>query len=410
MLSNLKNTFSNPSMITPIPKVLLEALNKQLPKGFYYSNLKDDTLIVTNKEGKFSITAKSVIEGIDESRTNNLTQDELLQFSYNSQRRIQLIPDEENEFIINQNKKISASHLIFSFKKPIDNSKKLMFQPPKFPKPFPIKLSVNNISLTININRVPYDDLNIIKFESVENSPIKISYMVNISNSLPVDINIEFSLNVTKNVSNKIKSFCIYNALINGNALLNNNLLVGKFSDNPKEVPIETIEFWQKAQDLERLFNVSFDASLIVSDSDFELVSILYSSIIDKKPIKKNMKKIELTGKCHNNSKYTNLKKKPQYYFEYVSTEKIRILGAEIICYSITSIFNGTVTKFTLPKSHKKGEFVIHLEKKQKDMFITTQYFTSKEELAKTQKDLNHINKIFKEALFIKEIFSERRN
>ncbi len=43
-------------------------------------------------------------------------------------------------------------------------------------------------------------------------------------------------------------------------------------------------------------------------------------------------------------------------------------------------------------------------------MFITTQYFTSKEELAKTQKDLNHINKIFKEALFIKEIFSERRN
>ena len=402
MLSNFKDTFSEPSISTQIPKVLLEALNEKLPKGFYYSNLGNNTLIMVNDTGKFTLTAKSVIEGIDENITNKMNEDEFVRFAYNSQRKIKLIPDEKNEFIINQTEKIPASHLMLSFEKPIDISKEIILQPSPLPEPFPIELSVDNISIIISINRIPYDDANIMKFESVVDSPIKISYMINILNPLPFNIN--FSLKTIKSVSDKIKSFHIYNALINGKALLNNTLLIGKISGNPKEVPNEKIEFWKNVQKLEKLFDVSFDASITVSDFEFELINILYTSIIRKKPIKKFMNKIALTGECHNNLEYNNIKKDTQYCFEYISTEKLQILGTEITCYSLTSIFDGTVTKFTQPESNRKGEFVIHLEKKQKDMFTTTLYFTSKDELAKLQKDPNHINKILKEAIFINEI------
>jgi hypothetical protein len=300
-------------------------------------------------------------------------------------------------------KKIHRSKLVYSFHRNIEKSANtLVIKPPKFSRALKINLSVGNHSLDITMNRIPNDSSCVIKFSSEETSPIKVFCTADTSsNSSPHTIEMNFSLNSIESVDTKITAFNIYNAIMHGKALLCGTMLKGKFSGNIKEVPSERIVLWEDIRKLEEILKVKFNASLPISNSESEIISILYSNLIEGKPVKKLLDKITLTGES-NNARYNDIAENTQYYFEYNSTDKITILGTEITCYSITSIFDGTVAKIELSNKNT-SKFAIYLEKREKNMYSTTLYFTSREDLTKFQEQPNYIDKIYKESISMKE-------
>ena len=87
-----------------------------------------------------------------------------MQFTNNSQKRVELLPDDEGYYIVN-GEKIKKSDFVAAPLKEIEFTEgNIYIVPPPFPDPFPLELSGNGHSLTIMIQRQPMNSIDEIKF------------------------------------------------------------------------------------------------------------------------------------------------------------------------------------------------------------------------------------------------------
>lgn len=397
MFSNFKDAFiRRPQFTVKTPDVVVEMISKGLPKGFRYVHDHDGYCrlecdgvmnIVPEKFG-FPEIAKPIFE-----KKGKVTIQDAMEYAYNSQTRIELLPDADDCYIIN-GQKINKSMLVTAPLKGVDfYNGQLFISPPKFPDPFPMKISGNGYSMTLMVQRQPVNSFVSIIIASIGETPLSINYAID---SEKETINFNVKTHPSSDVSQVIAAKEILNAFIDGTATIEDLPFEYSFDGQDKKIPEETLRFWHKLFDVEKSINVKFDATEEIKIDDIKLIDALYRSLVEKKPYKKYLTDMKLSGVGSFDDLSVSAEKTPigkEIMFEFTEEISVELLGASFSLFSIASIFDCVVSEIQLPQEGASGEFFLKLNPAEnKRMFSSTQYFLDPQIAEEIRSDQKHID------------------
>lgn len=395
MFSNFKTTFiKKPQYTLAPPQAIIDSLNTELPEGFYYVHDHDGYCRLENGDGINLSHAKVDIPKEDQCLfdKSKATADDIRQYCYNTQTPLRIIPDENGCYNVN-GKNIKATDFIKAPMKNIEPKSMCFYMhPPKFPLPFNVQLKGDGHELTISIRRVAAHSLSAQKFESVFSSPIKLSYTLD--TKVP-NLSMSISINVdgVSSISDIVAANHIYNACIKGEAFLFDSRVASTPNKEVSPISEETIVFWDKVLEIEKVFSVEFDASKGVTYNEGNKILELHRSLIEKQPFKneKTFNSVSGNGNSHDVTEAEEIIGK-EIYFELIETEDVSILGKTLSYFGLVSIFGATVKAITIPQNETSGHFNIELSTTEgKKMYSATMYFISEEDLTVYQKETEHM-------------------
>lgn len=368
MFANFKKAFINNSISTTMnSELLLNTINKTLPEGFHYQNVGDGIFAMKSDNGCFDFKINRdfiEIEGLSKDEFENAVHscEELFEYSYNSQREIYFYPTENNQFHINDSF-VDASKIVFSVdKKNVDGSCCFVVKPQSFSAPFPLKFSKDNETLDIFVHQVATDSAKVKRFESVDNSPIIVSYEIT---DITQPINFKFTIKKVKSVKETISSMIIFNSIMDGSVQLFGKPLAESKNNSNSRIAQSNIDFFKKLLELENLLNVEFDATKHISNDDYQKINELYVSLIKNKFILSTEKSIQIKGtaKCQEEiDNYAQVMDNTDYQFEFTAGISITILDVDLKLSSVISLWGGRAVKVEKPSKNEYGEFIIELE------------------------------------------------
>lgn len=400
MFANFKKAFiDNTIPATMQSKLLLKVINKSLPDGFHYKNMGNGIFAMESDSGNFSfkisrenIEVKGLSKQEFDERIHN--SQELIEYSYNSQKEIYFYPTDKNQFIINE-KSLEASKICFSIDRKLSSDNCFVVTPPPFPEPFPLIFSYDNEKLSIFVHQVPTESAKIKRFESIAKSPIIISYEVEDVSS---PIKFKFTIQKTESVKDTISSMIIFNAIIDGTAMLFEKPLIGSTNNKMSRISQSNIDFFKRLLELENELHVNFNATKSITEKDFQIVNELYESIINGKFIISREKDIKLTGQanCVEESKnYDNISTHTNYQFEFTADISVTIFDVDIKLCGVISIWGGKVVKVNKPQKNEFGGFIIELESTEdSQLYNAIRFFVSEEMASEFRKLPEHLQYI----------------
>lgn len=392
MFSNFKNAFiRRPQFTIKTPDAVLDMISKGLPAGMRYVH-DHDGLCRLECEGEFNIVpnklnlpedARSIFE-----KKENVTMEDILAYAYNSQKRIELLPDDEGYYIVN-GEKIKKSEFVAAPLKEIEFTEgNIYIVPPSFPKPFPLKLSGNGYSLDVMVQRQPINSMDEIKFASVGDSLMTISYTLNLTNDT-----VQF--NISTNESNRAKDILvskeIFNAAVLGNGMINGSPIPFIQENQDKVVAEETLAFWHKVVELEETLSITFNMDQEITIDDIKLIDALHRSFVEKKPFKTYLTDLKLSGIGDFNEANEKARQTPvgkEIMFEFTEEISAELFDVKLKLFSIACIFDCVVSEIKLPENEQTGEFCIKLIPADgKRMFSSKQYYLTKDMVEKIRSD-----------------------
>ena len=257
MFSNFKDTFiKKPQFTIKTPDAVLETISKDLPEGFSYVYDHDGfcriecerEMTFTALNIKLPDEAKSVFSGID----YNI--DDILKYAYNSQKTIEILPDDEGCYTINGNR-INSQDFIVS---PMSDKKlkngKFYITPPPFPAPHPVEITGNGFSLILMIKRQPMNSINEIKYVTINEPALSITFSLDESQKSGI-MNFNIMMCPSKSAQDTLAAKEIFNAFINGTGTLCGANIIPNGDHSSKMVSPEVLSFWHRVVELERKLN-----------------------------------------------------------------------------------------------------------------------------------------------------------
>lgn len=398
MFSNFQTVFKDkPFYESEIPKGILTALSEELPKGFKYVNAGNGLCKIETEE-EFNIKPSSIVlpQKAKEKINDKSSMQELWSYLYNSQNKAEFLPNAAGEYIIN-GKPIKAEYLVISpfNDKFIECEKRIFLNPPKFPKPQEIELSVLDEKVKILIQRQANNSITEMKFVSVEKRALEISFTIDEEKN-KFDLSISINYDNAINIKDIIQANKIYNGFMEGEGAIC-DLKLPKFNNiegNKKSE--EEMQFWEKALKLEEYLQIEFSVNTEITLDIIESVNLLYNCLINKIPYKKFEEYESVSGKG-NVQEWVNNKKieGQEINFEFISEATINIMNQEIKMYHLIAIFNATVKKCSIQKNNELDHFEVYLNTKEGEkMYSGNMYFISEEEVQKYREDESHIEKL----------------
>ena len=154
-----------------------------------------------------------------------------------------------------------------------------------------------------------------------------------------------------------MKATSIYNAYIDGSGLLCGQPLLGNLlEDDVNKYDEESIGFWKKVLDLEKILGVTFTPPH--ADVDFEsicAVERLYQNLINRLPIRENKKIESIDGDWEMKSEEEVDKSiGTPIMFEFEATSNIDLFGCQITLPALIAIFDAVVQRYTREGSKYK--------------------------------------------------------
>ncbi len=403
MFSNFKDAFiRRPQFTIQTPDAVLETISKGLPEGFRYVH-DHDGLCCLECDGMLDITpmkyafpeeAQAIFE-----KKQNVTIQDALQYAYNSQSKIELLPD-ENDFYTVNGTKIKRSDFVAAPLKGLEFTEGHLFVfPPPFPAPFPIELSGNGHSLTVMMQRQPMNSFTEMKFQSVGNSVIELTYTINTEPSNMMQFNIK--TNPSNRAAEVLASKEIFNAFVLGEGLIGGAKITHSAMDSAKVISEETLEFWRKVVAIEAVLNITFEVDQEIAIDAIRMIDALFRCLVQKLPYKTYHKDSTLRGIGDFNALSKNKDSAPigkEILFEYDETLIINLLGVNINLFAITDMFDCVVSEIELPAEGTLGEFYIKLSSAEgKRMYSSKQYYVERKDMETVRTDKSHIE-VFKNA------------
>lgn len=403
MFSNFKDAFiRRPQFTVKTPDAVLETISKGLPEGFRYVHDHDglcrlecdDVLNITPSKMSFPEIAKSVFEG-----RPKVTIQDALEYAYNSQTKIELLPDEDDCFTVNGSK-IKRSEFITAPLKGLEFKEGHLYVfPPTFPAPFPIELSGNGYSLTVMMQRVPMNSIYEMKFQSVGTSAIELMYIINAEPENTMQFNIK--TNPSNRATEVLASKEIFNAFVMGKGAIGGATINHCESQPDKIVSEETLKFWRKVVEVEKVLGAVFDVNQEIAIDDVKTIDALFRCLVEKLPYKTHHKDSTLRGIGDFNDLSKSRDNTPigkEILFEYTEDISVELLGVTAKLCAITDMFDCVVSEIELPSEGTSGEFFIKLVSAEgKRMYSSTQYYMDHDEMEKVHADKSHIE-IFQNA------------
>lgn len=395
MFSNFKDTFiRKPQFRSEPPKAVLDTISRKLPEGFHYVHDHDGFCRIHSDE--FSISSAHV--RLPEKAKplfpdGKYTEQDIMDYCYNAQEIIELVPDEDGCFTVNGRKIPLTDFVTAPLTGKMMVNGKLYLKPPAFPEPFNITLSGDNRSIDIVVQRRAINSRTAIRFESVGDSPLHVSYVIE-QISDRIDFDITLSLRAVKSAKDSLMAKLIYNDILSGRGYIAGSPLYLKENFNDKLVPVETIEFWKKVVALEEFFSVETDARTELTIDGIKNIDALYRCFIEKKSFKeyRNFTSLKGQGKFREEAVgHATQCAGKEILFEFTQEDTVPFLGTTIDCYALLAIFGAALGEITTPQNEETGDFLILLKPvPEKRMYLSVRYFASLEELDAFRSDGHH--------------------
>lgn len=395
MYADFFSVFKNPQLRAKTPKAVLETINKSLPKGFHYIDAGNGIC----KMDCDRIISISPVRPVLSEETKQLfpdgeiTMSDLMCYAYNSQTRIQLLPDNEGCFILNGHR-ISLNSFVVNTIQDIEYLNGEFFLiPPPFPDPIQMEITGGGYSLNLLMQQQPMHSLTCIRMASMDNGALTVSCTLDYSKT---ENNMEFSIstNNSPSVIDTLASKAIFNAFINGDGKLCGAPIKSNTRITHKLIPEESLQFWHRLAELEKIMHASFDASKAITTEDYYLINSLHSSLIGKQPFKTYKTDITLQG----SGKYTNsFLRNPNKYIgkeimvEYTKTTTFELLGDTHTVYSLVNVFGGIVSEIVPPNNTSNEAFIRLTAQRPNSMYASEQYYLSEDEAISAREDKTHI-------------------
>lgn len=389
MFTNFDNTFKNSKKDkTKLPKEILDVLNRKIPEELEYKEIENGICGIVPKNSKtIKFTTKIKIPEIPEEIKKQIHNfEDLYEYLYRTQKRCEIIPDENGNIKIN-NVKIKINDFI---KNVITDEGMKTFEliPRNFPNAVRINIKAGNITKSFNIKRLPYESMDKIYLKSIEEKPICIKiYMSNAEN---VDFNISISIEGIKDVKEIVDVCEFYKSFLNGDISLDNSEIKDiKYKEVPKNIFIdEKINFWKKVLEVEKIFDKKFDACKFDEKYDYVLMLRLYKSLIEEKPYKIPEKISSITFENKENYDKCNKMIGSKMLIEYEREAECDILGENIHFWVLERIYNCKIKNILEEKDKIK---IIFDDYEKNNTFIARKCFLSKDKL-ENEKEKNKNN------------------
>ena len=215
--------------------------------------------------------------------------EDLIDYSYNSQRPLTLKPLKNFQQFIN-NEKIDNNEFIISkdiIADPIPE--KLVIFPEKMNKSIKLKIGNGEASYVYTFIQKPIDSLTKKRFVTSPNSKLLIDYEID---NERIKFNIEINKLQNTTIKEYLETLIFMQSLFNKGMYINDTYIKGsKGKDEKYEKREKLIDLWNKVYQIEKILGLRFTITNDLLDKkDLDNILLLYKSFIENKALRINKK------------------------------------------------------------------------------------------------------------------------
>lgn len=367
-----------------VPNALAEYLSEKLPNGLKY-NIKEDMIYAVPKEGERISFGGLSFTPTEEQRKilgKNPTNDEILEYSYNSQCEVPIKPKRDDNIIKLNGDDFLLEKLAYQPMLPIKkNSTSFFIKPLPFSKTFSIYVGNSKYSKKLIISRIPNQSIYIAKYTSETNKPLYIEYLLDNRNCSITSFKMSFNLLYAETIKDIVETTVIFNAFTSGNGYIGKQCLNNICDSNAVKYDEKIIVFWEKLLKLEDLLNIQFTPPK--EDLNFEemcLAEELYQNLVKEVPIRGNEKITSINGEWEmKNEAELNSVIGKSLFLHFEGTFKCTLLEQTIELPCIIGVFNSKLSKYD--KNNEKYKIYIEDESPENQSYMSSMCFKTKSEL-----------------------------
>lgn len=370
-----------------IPEEILNNINQELPSTLFCYEDPEKGFIVTPKpNGKVLVNFTLDPDEKTRERLKNIPKEKWMDYFYRTQQCVKV----KYVYMGDENKKIPIEQIGFN---PLEESPEIIenyMYPEKFPDPFQMPIEIpNGKKIVLEIQRQPYDSMNIVKFANVNYPAIKMEIFIN-----EVEIeksSLTYSVNPSKaqTVEDAILAIQISKYMQNGEALIEGKKMFRPNIES-ESLDMEQLDkwdtFWNCLKKLEEILDVSFVPEVELAQEDILFIGQLEASLINGKEVKwehpfdhLHVEKMEMKS-----SSLDDLIGKGKMQFGFMEGPiEASLLGVDFQLYSETWMKGFVITGMEWDDdTHTGGEMYISDEGNEK-WVLTRKFMTKKEYLEK---------------------------
>ena len=334
-----------------IPSTLVEYLSKNSPDGTKYELQEDGALVLVgdNQDIVFGGVKPNLSPDQKSILGEKYTPEELYNYLYNSQEKLE-VSEIEPGFIQINNEKYPSDHVVIYPGKPIEySSGKLFVIPEPFPGPFNVSFGGFDYDKLITVQRVANKSIYTQKYVSVENSPLSISYSIDTKTQV-FSFSISYNLNYAESTKDMVETIMIYAAFIQGKGRINGSIIsdLQCKGEDIKDV-LKAGMFWEKALRVEEILGVQFSVPhQTPTDKELLMIEQLYQNLVMHNPVKVNGKYIESIDGSYSEADMAGLQEsigKPTY-FEYLTYFDLNLFNVQRRLPCLLGVVNAVVSRY----------------------------------------------------------------
>lgn len=397
-IKNFKNQNYNDGFL---PQSVLEELSKKWNGNLEYVYKENGTYMLEAINGKVELGFKNFeIENLDEIKDKcqkeKLTMEDLIDYSYNSQRPLTLKPLKNFQQFIN-NEKIDNNEFIISkdiIADPIPE--KLVIFPEKMNKSIKLKIGNGEASYVYTFIQKPIDSLTKKRFVTSPNSKLLIDYEID---NERIKFNIEINKLQNTTIKEYLETLIFMQSLFNKGMYINDTYIKGsKGKDEKYEKREKLIDLWNKVYQIEKILGLRFTITNDLLDKkDLDNILLLYKSFIENKALRIN-KKINTLSFSYENIPEWFIKdvkenKERNLCLEYSEKYSFNLLGEKIDVLKLKSYFNLFVDEVENSEETKKIHLILKENDKNKT-YESVQLFKNEHDLEKFFSNKDHLTEL----------------
>lgn len=407
MIGKFNDAFKKKKPST-IPAVLIDIISAELPKGFKYVELGEDTLILTPEEtDRVKIAVPDFLDSVPiEANITNASDFAL--YLYNAQESLEL---KDNKLSIN-GKIFDIEQLI---KRPFFEGKiknQIILRPDPLPEPITIELASEkeDYKLELTWKRLPHKSVNVQKYKIDGLSGLDIYVYLNLSeDSLSMDLKYNFkNADSVKQLLQNLKvirSFKENTALINGDLIRADATLL----DEQNVFIDSAINFWNKVFLLEDLLNVHFNTNSEINLDDMIWIERIYQSFINNIGTKKyiNISAFDLTTSALLEETEQQRLQQKGTLLSFTHSCELTLLGVSLNLILVTSWYDYIICDIKLKENIEEPPYKYSISLKpmtSKGLIEFSTFFKDDIEADKYIQDTNLVTQKYNEASFITDL------
>ncbi len=339
--------------------------------------------------------------------------EDILKYSYNSQKEICFSPIHEGYIKINgQDKPIEEMNFNLLQLYTVEYVQgDIIAIPHSFPETDDIMIGGKGYSRSLKTHRVPNESLNKIEIQSDLEEPLRVELILD-DNEKTTTINISIELKFAKTIKDIVESIFIYDAFANNEGIIDGEKAVTLFqpteTSDVKKFNQKMASFWKKTLEIENILNNNLGVRFVppkgsVDDETISSVEELYQSLVLNKPVRINNSIESVKGNLSVELDLNALVGNPIFTI-FDAKKSFDIFDTQFELYSLNGILDAVVSNYKTDGD----QLILYFEHEDIDneSFLATIDFLSEKELKKYREENGKsLENTFRNCSSINELF-----